>query len=200
VEIVRPDIVPGARFPDYELVDQTKTPRRLSDLQGKNPMILVLSRGMFCPKDHQQHLELAAFYPKIKVGYARIVTVTTDKVYESNEFRDQVGAQWPFLSDPERKVQKDLEIQEYTDPVHDPMIPHTLVLEPDLVIHRIYNGYFFWGRPSSQDLWHDLREIFRKLPDWDITQPGLREDWDKGDRRQHYPYGEDPNYPYESNR
>jgi len=24
-------------------------------------MVLVLSRGMFCPKDHQQHLELAAF-------------------------------------------------------------------------------------------------------------------------------------------
>ena len=37
-------------------------------LQGNDPMILVLSRGHFCPKDNQQHLELAANYPKIAVA------------------------------------------------------------------------------------------------------------------------------------
>ena len=58
---MRADIAPGGTFPDYELTDHTKTRRRLSDLQGNDPMILVLSRGHFCPKDHQQHLELAAF-------------------------------------------------------------------------------------------------------------------------------------------
>jgi hypothetical protein len=41
-------------------------------------MILILSRGHFCPKDHQQHLELAAFYPKIAVAYTKIVTISTD--------------------------------------------------------------------------------------------------------------------------
>ncbi|HCP73132.1 MAG TPA: alkyl hydroperoxide reductase, partial [Ktedonobacter sp.] len=71
---MRSDIVPGAKFPDYELTDHTKTRRRLSELQGINPMILLLSRGHFCPKDHQQHLELAAFYSKIAVAYTRIVT------------------------------------------------------------------------------------------------------------------------------
>ena len=35
------------------------------------------------------------------------------------EFR-AVGAQWTFLSDPERAVQKDLDIAEYTDPEHNP--------------------------------------------------------------------------------
>ena len=40
-------------------------------------------------------------------------------------------------------MQKDLDIQEYTDPDHDPMIPHTLVLKPGLVIHSLYNGYWF---------------------------------------------------------
>ena len=37
------------------------------------------------------------------------------------------------------------------------MIPHTIVLKPGLVIHTIYDGYWFWGRPSFVDLWHDLR-------------------------------------------
>ena len=29
------------------------------------------------------------------------------------------------------------------------MIPHTLVLKPGLVIHSIYNGYWFWGRRAD---------------------------------------------------
>jgi len=27
------------------------------------------------------------------------------------------------------------------------MVPHTLVLKPGLVVHSVYNGYWFWGRP-----------------------------------------------------
>ena len=50
-----PDVVPGAVFPDYELPDHTETPRRLSDLQGNDPLILTLARGQYCPKEHQQH-------------------------------------------------------------------------------------------------------------------------------------------------
>ena len=53
------------------------------------------------------------------------------------EFRASVGAQWTFLSDPGRTVQQDVDIQAYTDPENDPMIPHTLVLEPGLVVHSI---------------------------------------------------------------
>ena len=74
---MRPDIVPGANFPDYELSDHTKTRRRLSELQGNDPLVLILSRGHFCPKDHQQHLELAAFYSRINVAYTQIATIAT---------------------------------------------------------------------------------------------------------------------------
>ena len=88
-------------------------------------------------------------------------------------------------------MQKDLEIQEYTDPHHDPMIPHTLVLKPGLVIHSVYNGYWYWGRPSIDDLRRDLRDATREIrPDWDLTAPGLRAAWEAGDRSRHYPYPE----------
>jgi peroxiredoxin len=186
---MRGDIVPGGVFPDYELTDHTKTRRRLSELQGIDPMVLVLSRGHFCPKDHQQHLELAANYYKIAVSYTRIVTISTDNVIQTREFRASVGAHWTFLSDAGRTVQKDLEIQEDTDPFHDPMLPHTLVLAPGLVIYSVYNGYWFWGRPSFEDLRRDLREVTRRVrPDWDLAAPGLREAWDAGDHSMHYPY------------
>jgi hypothetical protein len=94
-------------------------------------------------------------------------------------------------SDAGRKVQKDLEIQEYTDPHHDPMIPHTLVLKPGLIIHSLYNGYWYWGRPSIDDLRRDLREVTREIrPDWELAAPGLREAWDAGDRSMHHRYKE----------
>ena len=161
---MRSDITPGATFPDYELPDHTDVPRKLSELQGDDPMILTLARGHYCPKEHQQHLELAALYPKIAVAYTQVVTIATDPHHTLQEFRASVGAQWTFLSDPGRIVQQDLEIQEYTDPDNDPMIPHTLVLKPGLVVHSIYNGYWFWGRPSVVDLWHDLRDATRRGP------------------------------------
>lgn len=187
---MRADIVPGAHFPDYELTDHTKTRRKLSELQGIDPMILVLSRGHYCPKDAQQHLDLAASYSKIAVAYTQIVTISTDNILETNEFRGAVGAQWTFLSDTARKVQQDLDIQEYTDPFHNPMIPHTLVLEPGLLIYKIYNGYWFWGRPSTAELWQDLREVTRKnRSDWELSTPRLRESWE-GDKKLHYPYKE----------
>ena len=139
---MRSDIAPGGTLPDYELPDHTQTIRKLSELQGDDPLILTLARGHYCPKDHQQHLQLAAFYPQIAVAYTQIATISTDDHHTSQEFRASVGAEWPFLSDPERTVQQDLDIQEYTDPEHDPMIPHTLVLKPGLVVHSIYNGYW----------------------------------------------------------
>jgi peroxiredoxin len=158
---------------DYELPDHTGQRRSLSSIQGADPMILVLSRGAFCPKDRQQHRLLVAVEPEIEVAYTKIVTISTDGLLELNEMRSGVGAHWPFLSDHGRRIQKELDIQEYTDPGHDPMVPHTFVLEPGLVIHSVYNGYWYWGRPSQEDLRRDLREVSRKVrPDWDLGTAG----------------------------
>jgi peroxiredoxin len=40
---MRPDIVPGAILPDYELPDHTGERRKLSQLQGDDALILTLS-------------------------------------------------------------------------------------------------------------------------------------------------------------
>src|ERR1700754_3348602 len=112
---MRSDIRPGGTFPDYVLPDHTGTVRTLGELQGRDPLILTLARGNYCPKEHQQHLELAAHYPKIAVAYTQVATIATDPHHTLQEFRASVGAQWPFLEGTERIVQKDLDIQEYTD-------------------------------------------------------------------------------------
>jgi peroxiredoxin len=105
---MRADIVTGAIFPDYELTDHTGKRRKLSDLQGPDPMILVLSRGGYCPKDLRQAQGLVHLHHEMEVGYSRLVTISTDNMLTTNEYRTGVGAHWTFLSDPGRKVQKDL--------------------------------------------------------------------------------------------
>src|SRR5207253_511615 len=133
---MRPDIIPGAIFPDYELSDHTAKRRKLSELQGQHPMVLVLSRGGYCPRDRRQAEGLVQLHRELEVAYCRLVTVSTDNITETNEYRSGVGAHWPFLSDAGRVVQKDLDIAEYTDPVHNPMIPHVVVLEPGLIVTK----------------------------------------------------------------
>jgi hypothetical protein len=79
------------------------------------------------------------------------------------------------------------------------MIPHTLVLGPGLVIHKVYNGHWFWGRPSVEELRQDLREVTRQIrPDWDLGAAELREAWEAGDKSSFWPYDEESGRDMES--
>lgn len=186
------ELKPGLTLPDYELPDHTGVPRRLSLLQGGDPMVLVLSRGHFCPKDRQQLLGLREFSQHCVVGFTQLVTVTTDTLLQLNELRMGVGADWVFLSDEQRRIQQDFGIQEYTDEKNNPMIPHTLVLEPGLKVFKVYNGYWFWGRPTPHELHLDLRAVSERIrPDWRIDTPEMRARHERGEKGQFFPYGRD---------
>ena len=45
---MRSDIAPGGTFPDYELPDHENLSRKLSEMQGDDPLILTLARGHYC--------------------------------------------------------------------------------------------------------------------------------------------------------
>jgi hypothetical protein len=95
-----------------------------------------------------------------------------------------------FSRTPGRKLQKDLDIAEYTDSHHDPMIPHTLVLEPGLRVYKIYNGYWFFGRSAVEKLRLDLRAVLQRCrPDSDISSAEQRTAWAKGKKANFFPYG-----------
>ena len=73
----------------------------------------------------------SGFHPQLVVGLTHIVTITTDDWHTVNNIRQQIDAFWRFLLDEDRIVQRDFEIKEYTDPEHDIMIPHRIVLNSD---------------------------------------------------------------------
>ncbi|MGA8704763.1 MAG: hypothetical protein WB625_24240, partial [Candidatus Sulfotelmatobacter sp.] len=150
--------------------------------------------GRFFPCFETWHIEPVSFNlnqrSTVEYSDTLLVTISTDSLSETNEYRTGIGAHWAFLSDAGRTVQKDLDIVEYTDPVHNPMIPHTIILEPGLVVFKIYNGYWFLGRPTLEELRLDLRAVTRKCrPDWDITDAEHKAAWMRGDKDRFYPYG-----------
>jgi peroxiredoxin len=176
---MRPDIVPGATFPDYELPDENGVLYRLSDLQGPdNLMVLHLSRGEHCPRERQAHRELLKFHEWAAVGWTSLVSILPNDKHDTYKLKISTGANWTFLADEDLVVQQDLDIAEYTDTHHTASVPHTLVLAPGLVVDKIYNGYWFWGRPSIYDLWADLRDLSRRVrPDYDPLVPEVRDKW-----------------------
>ena len=51
-------------------------------------------------------------------------------------------------------------------------------------------GYWFFGRPTLEELRQDLRAVLRKCrPDWDITTPTLKAAWQEDRKEFFYPYG-----------
>ena len=71
-----------------------------------------------------------------------------------------------------------------------PGSPHMVVLEPGLRVYKIYNGYWFFGRPTVEELRLDLRAVLQRCrPDWDISSAEQRAAWEKGDKATFYPYG-----------
>ena len=72
------------------------------------------------------------------------------------------------------------------------MIPHTLTLEPGLIVHHVYVGYWCWSRPTPEEIRQDFQAIARKIrPDWNLSSPGLRKRWESEDHRTFWPYGGD---------
>ena len=59
---MRADITPGSTFPDYELPDHTGRPRRLSELQRGDPMVIVLAREAYSAKDQIQQQGLVQLW------------------------------------------------------------------------------------------------------------------------------------------
>lgn len=120
----------------------------------------------------------------IAVSYCKVVAITAEPVHLVYEYKMSLGAHFPFLCDVDHSVQEQLDLVEYTDIYHDrPYIPYTFILEPGLKIYKIYNGYWFWGRPTQEDLRQDFRAISMRIrPDWDLQAPGVREAYEEATR------------------
>ena len=170
------NLTAGITLPDFELRDETGVPHRLSELQGDDPMVILLGRGEHCPRERQHQREMLKFYEWSHVAFTKLVTILPNDLHDTSRLRLSTGAAWPFLADEDLVVQNTFDIREYTDTHHHATVPHTLVVAPGLVVEKVYVGYWFWGRPSPYQLWEDLRELIaRTKADFDPLSEQARE-------------------------
>ena len=174
------NLQPGMTLPDFELPDENGALHRLSERQGDNCLVLMLGRGEHCPRERQHQKEMVKFHEWCPVAFTEMVTVLPNDLHDTFKMRIATGAHWTFLADTDLEVQRALDINEYTDTHHDyATVPHTVILSPGLVVEKVYVGYWFWGRPSIQQLWADLQEIHMRIKaDYDPTTPEARAAWE----------------------
>ena len=126
------------------------------------PLIIVFYRGFFCPRDRQQFSQLVQFQQELAVNYCQLVTISTDSPLIQSAFRAGLGAQWTFLADEKRELINKINILDETEGEYAYRAqPYTFVLYPNLTISKIYNGWFFVGRPTIDELRLDLRAIMQ---------------------------------------
>jgi cold shock CspA family protein/peroxiredoxin len=167
------------RFPDIALPDHQNELKQLSHFTKPGlldehlgfldgyPLILVFYRGFFCPRDQRQMRQLVDFQQELSVNYGKLVAVSADPPLVQAAFRAGLGAQWTFLSDEHRVVIRQLNMLDETEGEYAYRAqPYTFVLRPDLTIHAIYNGWYFVGRPTNEELRHNLRAIMETRSDY----------------------------------
>ena len=169
----------GTTIPDFQLLDDEGDLRRLSEIQGDDALVLLLGRGEHCPRERQHQKEMLRLQEWAPVAFTKLVTILPNDVHDTNKMRIATGAWWPFLCDDMYAVQDHFDINEYTDPHHRATVPHTVILRPgELVIDKVYVGYWYWGRPSSYQLWLDLQDLFQRTKtDFDPTVDAVRAAW-----------------------
>ena len=139
------------RFPDYELSDHTAKRRKLSDLQGQHPMILVLSRGGFCAKDAGRRKDLCNSIANSKsatADWSRSVPTTSPRPTNTAPEWAPTGRSCPTL-DASAEGSGHCGVHRCRAQPDD---PHVIVLELGLVIYKIYNGYWFFSPPTLEEL------------------------------------------------
>ena len=103
------------------------------------------------------------FQRELEINYCRLAVVSTDAPEISSAFRAGLGATFTFLSDHERRAVRKLDIVDETDRNHPRIAyPWSFSIGPDLVIHKVYDGGWFVGRPTLEELRQDLRAMMLK--------------------------------------
>jgi cold shock CspA family protein/peroxiredoxin len=180
----------GDQFPDFELPNSRHELVRLSHVTRPGvmeerlgfsdgyPLILHFFRGFFCPRDQEQMRQLVRFQEELAVNYGKLVAISVDPPLVNAAFAAGLGARWPFLSDERRSVMRQLDILDDTEGEYAYRArPYTITLHPDLRVHSVYDGWWFVGRPTLEELRHDLRTIMAARTDYDYaayTTPEVR--------------------------
>jgi peroxiredoxin Q/BCP len=101
----------GETVPDFELPDQTGTPRKLSELLASGPIVLFFYPAAMtygCTKESCHFRDLKGEFATVG---AQPVGISADQVEKQKQFDEKESLGLPLLSDPDRAVADQLGVK-----------------------------------------------------------------------------------------
>ena len=115
---------------DFELPDETGTPRKLSDLLKDGPVVLFFYPAAMttgCTKESCHFRDLATEFKEVG---AQRVGISRDAVEKQKQFSDKHSFDYPLLSDSDRKVAEMMGVKKGLGGL-SPMKRTTFVIDTD---------------------------------------------------------------------
>ena len=96
----------GDTAPDFELPDQTGTPRKLSDYLAAGPVVLFFYPAAMTPGCTQESCHFRDLNAEFGEVHAQRLGISADRVEKQQQFADKYELDFPLLSDADRAVAK----------------------------------------------------------------------------------------------
>jgi peroxiredoxin Q/BCP len=98
-----PRLSPGETAPDFELLDDTREPLRLSSLRGQRVILYAYPAAM-TPGCTKQACDFRDSLEDLHAAGFQVLGVSPDKPEKLAKFRERDHLTFPLLSDPDRSV------------------------------------------------------------------------------------------------
>jgi peroxiredoxin Q/BCP len=99
-------VQPGDVIDDFELPDQSGTPRKLSELLADGPVVLFFYPAAMTPGCTKESCHFRDLASEFKAVGASRVGISADAVTKQNKFAEKYSFDFPLLSDPDKTVAK----------------------------------------------------------------------------------------------
>jgi peroxiredoxin Q/BCP len=140
----------GDVVPDFELPDQTGTPRQLSEFLADGPVVLFFYPAAMtygCTKESCHFRDLSAEFGAVG---AHVVGISADQVEKQRRFDDKESLGFPLLSDPDRVVAAQLGAKRGVSFLPNKRI--TFVIDTDRSILDVFHSEVSMGSHADKAL------------------------------------------------
>ncbi len=96
----------GSAAPGFILPSTTGEEISLSEYKGKNNILLYFQEGVMCPPCWTQMVDFERRIGEFEKNDIKILTITTDRLYQSTTYARQVGTNLPVLADEDRSISR----------------------------------------------------------------------------------------------
>lgn len=129
----------GDVVPDFELPDETGTPRRLGDLLASGPVVLFFYPAAMTPGCTKESCHFRDLQAEFDAVGAQRVGISADPVDKQREFSEKHTFDFPLLSDPDRRVAESLGVRRMLRVV-GPNRRTTFVIDTDRTLLAVFDS------------------------------------------------------------